>query len=309
MKKITIMVLLLLTISLLFSCNQEDSNYRPTPVPKKYYLYKTDDGWRICIEGYKCVHPDPAGVQFLGELKRKLLNDEFSLAEKGSMEANLPMDEEGRYYLSDLDNLYEPYFPDQFSVRCFDSKSWCLFREGLIANLDDTLNDDSDVTCYYFYTRKDMDEYYDKYFKNRMSIEDSYKEKKLQLVAHYDKEDHHYYYDSNLLLWYNSEKINNHVYEQILIDAVLKERNYNYKEVYRIYSENEFTHNGFTYRICAEYFSENSYMPHKDYVPVSYDLFVYNDDACFLFRGLKYYDRLPSKEYITSFGFLPISEE
>ena len=81
MKKITIMVLLLLTISLLFSCNQEDSNYRPTPIPKKYYLYKTDDGWRICIEGYKCVHPDPAGVQFLGELKRKLLNDEFSLAE------------------------------------------------------------------------------------------------------------------------------------------------------------------------------------------------------------------------------------
>ena len=141
MKKITIMVLLLLTISLLFSCNQEDSNYRPTPVPKKYYLYKTDDGWRICIEGYKCVHPDPAGVQSLGELKRKLLNDEFSLAEKGSMEANLPMDEEGRYYLSDLDNLYEPYFPEQFSFRCFDSKSWCLFREGLIANLDDTLND------------------------------------------------------------------------------------------------------------------------------------------------------------------------
>ena len=306
MKKITIMVLLLLTISLLFSCNQEDSNYRPTPVPKKYYLYKTDDGWRICIEGYKCVHPDPAGVQFLGELKRKLLNDEFSLAEKGSMEANLPMDEEGRYYLSDLDNLYEPYFPDQFSVRCFDSKSWCLFREGLIARLDDTLNDDSDVTCYYFYTRKDMNEYYDKYLK-RMSIKDSYKEKKLQLVAYYDKEDHHYYYDSNLLLWYNSEKINNHVYEEILIDAVLKP--YGYRDEYRIYSENEFTHNGFTYRICAEYFSENSYKPHKDYVPVSYDLFVYNDDACFLFRGLKYYDRLPSKEYITSFGFLPISEE
>lgn len=306
MKKITIMVLLLLTISLLFSCNQEDSNYRPTPVPKKYYLYKTDDGWRICIEGYKCVHPDPAGVQFLGELKRKLLNDEFSLAEKGSMEANLPMDEEGRYYLSDLDNLYEPYFPDQFSVRCFDSKSWCLFREGLIANLDDALNDASDVTCYYFYTRKDMDEYYDKYLK-RMSIKDSYKEKKLQLVAYYDKEDHHYYYDSNLLLWYNSEKINNHVYEEILIDAVLKP--YGYRDEYRIYSENEFTHNGFTYRICAEYFSENSYKPHKDYVPVSYDLFVYNDDACFLFRGLKYYDRLPSKEYITSFGFLPISEE
>lgn len=306
MKKITIMVLLLLTISLLFSCNQEDSNYRPTPVPKKYYLYKTDDGWRICIEGYKCVHPDPAGVQFLGELKRKLLNDEFSLAEKGSMEANLPMDEEGRYYLSDLDNLYEPYFPDQFSVRCFDSKSWCLLRAGLVANLDDALNDASDVTCYYFYTRKDMDEYYDKYLK-RMSIKDSYKEKKLQLVAYYDKEDHHYYYDSNFLLWYNSEKINNHVYEEILIDAVLKP--YGYRDEYRIYSENEFTHNGFTYRICAEYFSENSYKPHSDYVPVSYDLFVYNDDACFLFRGLKYYDRLPSKEYITSFGFLPISEE
>ena len=129
----------------------------------------------------------------------------------------------------------------------------------------------------------------------------------LRSSAHYDKEDHHYYYDSNLLLWYNSEKINNHVYEEILIDAVLKP--YGYRDEYRIYSENEFTHNGFTYRICAEYFSENSYKPHSDYVPVSYDLFVYNDDACFLFRGLKYYDRLPSKEYITSFGFLPISEE
>jgi len=105
-KKYSIALLLIMLFP--FMCNEQ----------KVYQLRKTDDGYRLTIQGYEdefepCYCPPWIYFSSLDDMRMRFINKSFTLKELYHIERGFLEDDNGDKIIVDLDNLYQPTMNDK----------------------------------------------------------------------------------------------------------------------------------------------------------------------------------------------------